>query len=231
MKKLVILLFIVCSVASCAKEELFSCDPEANLWAKNNRTEIQQMSRESFIAIGDLVKQRAAYNAFTPNQRQALWIGKLEEVLKLDWSEQERQHIRSLLELIMVNSFIFSSERDPEAFDKIEVEIYKWTEYTQKKLGWDKKLLYALIGTPKVMNAKKEIVEINSGMSPTLRLKSGNESGGKPTCNCSMDFDLCSIGPGTAKCREKWKGEYCDWSAWGCGPLGLNNCSGVCVVY
>jgi hypothetical protein len=81
MKKLVIFLVVVCSLVSCSKDDMvYSCDKDADTWTKSNIVEIQQMTRTDWLAIGNYNKQMAAYNAFIPDQKQALWIGKMEEV-------------------------------------------------------------------------------------------------------------------------------------------------------
>ena len=230
LKKAIILLVVICSVASCGKEEIYSCDPETDMWVKSNLTEIKQMSRADWIAIGDLSLQRAVYAAFIPDQKQALWIGKMEEVLTLDWTEQENQHIQSMFELIKVNSFAFSNERVQEAFDKVEVELYKWIEYAKEELGWDNNLLYSLVVTPLAMNEKKEIIGINLNPKPiaTTSLKRGYEPCSPEItgtdyiwCDCSTSSDWCVS---TRKCESN---SNCKTTS-GCGTIGWYECNGCC---
>ena len=221
MRKLVILLAVICSIASCGKEEIYSCDPEANMWVKSNITEIQQMTRADFLAIGDIVYMRAAYAAFTSNQRQALWVGKLEEILKLDWSEQESHHIQSILNLIKENSFIFSKDRDQEAFDKVEVEIYRLSEYAQEELGWDNYLWASISATPQMLNEDKTINLVKSNLRTSSTLKSRAEGG---ICDCSIDsFDWCFF-PVFRTCV----GAPCE-SLGKCGTLWTYDCDGICI--
>ena len=213
MKKTVILLAIIFSIASCGKEEIYSCDPEADMWVKSNIADITQMTRTDWIDIGNLVQQRAAYVAFTPNQKQALWIGKLEEVLKLDWTEKERQFIQTILEMTKVKSFISRNDRDTEDIDTEELEIYKWTEYVKEELGWDKNLLYALIATPEVMNANKTVKSGISNLRNPSSLKSRSESS---NCECSSSDDWCfGMCYWTSACIRVencgwWWGSWCD---------------------
>jgi len=220
MKKIVILLVVAVSLSSCSKDEFYSCDKDANLWVKNNLAEIKLMTRADFLAIGDIVYMRAAYTAFSPNQKQALWIGKIEEVLKLDWTEQEYLHIQSILELIKNKSFFSLKDRDPEAFDKEELEIYKWTEYAQEELGWDKKFLYALIATPQEMSADKTLKVITSNLRnlPYQHEFETEHDNVSPDCKCSTTSDWCFWGSmcyWTAKCRRTqncgtWWDYWCD---------------------
>jgi len=175
------------------------------------------MSRTEFLAIGDIVYQRAAYVTFTPNQKQALWIEKLEKALKLEWSEQESLHIQSMLDLVNANLFAFSKDRDQEAFDKVEIELYKWKEYSQEVLGWDIYLLYALVATPQMMNADKTI-KLELGTTPTF--KRDGEG-----CTCSFGSDWCTFPNGdVAKCLP----DGCAGTSWGCGNFWWFACDGTC---
>ena len=223
MKKLVVLLVIVISISSCTMDgDMFSCDPDANLWAKSNIAEIQLMTRADFLAIGDVVYQRAAFKAFTPNQRQSVWIEKLENVLKLDWTEQENQFIESMLEFVKTNSFIYSNKRDPKSFEKVEIELYRWTVYAYEELNWDKKLLYGIVGTPQEMNENKEI---RSNLLYSKTIKTGSEE-----CECrDQDFsDFCSNQNVNGRMWSCQSGG-CDFSSWGCGWIWVQDCDGLCV--
>ena len=225
LKKAIVFLVVISSIVSCSMDEIYSCDKDINMWVKNNLTEIRQMSRADWIAVGNIDQQRAAYRAFTTNQMQALWIEKMQEVLKLDWSKQERTHIQSMLDIIRANGSVFSVERDQAAFDKVEVELYRWTEHAQEELGWDKVLLSAIVGTPQALNADKTI---NSNaltiQSPSV-LKNGNEGGGY-VCNCSYKSDFC-FGGAFTWCSET---NICETSNLGCGLLWLWECNGMCMT-
>jgi Spy/CpxP family protein refolding chaperone len=74
-------------LTSCQQEALpvYSCDPEINKWANENVREILVMTRTQFLEL-DANYQRAAFNAFTPQQRVNVWKTKLEETLQLEWT-------------------------------------------------------------------------------------------------------------------------------------------------
>ena len=216
MKKIFILLVVAISVSSCSMDEdMFSCDPDVNQWAKSNLTEIRQMSSADFLEVGDLVYMRAAYNALTPNQRQSLWIEKLENVLKLDWTEKEGQFIESMLEFVKTNSFIFSNKRDPKALEKIEIEYYRWEVYAYEELIWDKNLLGAVVGTPQNLSENKEIIS-NFNISPIVKTRGED-------CECktgSGDFCMDFF----TKCCDK----SCKEKPSSCGWFWGQDCNGVC---
>jgi hypothetical protein len=223
LKKVLIFLLVVCSITSCIKDDLmYSCNPEVNEWAKSSLTDIQKMARQDWLAIGDYSLQRAAFVAFSPAQKQALWIGKMEEVLTLDWTEREKQHIQYLLDFIKNNTAVFSNENGPD--DEAELLRYKWEEYAQKELGWNRELLHDLVYTPRIMNANKKVV-----LEPTLpRRKSSNESGTEEPkfleCYCRHPQNVgCGSGDcyhRSPKCREVRN----------CGFLNIwFMCNGICL--
>ena len=215
LNKVIILLVVISSVVSCSMDENFSCDKDANQWVKSNLTEIRKMSSSDFFEIDDLVYMKAAYNAFTPSQRQTIWIDKLENVLKLEWTEKESQFIESIFEFVKLNSFIFSEDRDEISFNKAEKEFYKWSVYAFEELKWDKKLLYSIVGTPQEL---KENKEIKSNLKSQTKLKTRGET---IDCECSVTSDWC-FGY-TAECKKV----DCIKSL-GCGTLFLYTCDGEC---
>ena len=224
MKKLVIVIVIVCSLGSCAKDDLlYSCNKEADSWIKNNLANVQDMTRVEWLAIGDLTLQNAAYVAFSPSQREALWIGKMEEVLTLDWSVPERKHIQTALDLMNTySSYIFSNEPIPQHIsDELEIINYKWETYAREELRWCSSLLYAILFTPQAMNYNKEI---DTNFNP-VRLKNRSESSTPPDCKCNVDKKVgCEKGEEcrTRECRELVKL---------CGSIFARvSCDGMCVI-
>ena len=229
MSKAIVFFVVVIFAVSCGKDEVYSCDPEADMWVKSNLVEIKEMTRAEWLAIDDYDFQRAAYIAFNPKQKQDLWIGKMEEVLTLEWSVQEREHIQSALKLLKANLFAFSKERDQKAFDKLEVDLYKWEEFARTELGWDKELLYDLVYTAQAMNVDKKV---NTELpAKSKRLKNRSESGlpESRVCSCNFNAQDCNL-PGST-CRW-WTEEYsyCVKTDNGCGLWGLRACNGLCHV-
>ena len=97
-----LLLFSVVIITGCSKyeDEDYSCNKEVNQWAKSNLNEIKKMKVAEWYSINDIVYQKAAYVAFDSNQRKELWLSKLQETLKLDWTNAEKEHISKLIYLI-----------------------------------------------------------------------------------------------------------------------------------
>ena len=217
----VCLLLLSIGLFSCSQDdEIFSCDKDANQWVKSNLAEIKQMTNADFLKIGNLVYQRAAFNALSQNQRQSLWIEKLINVLKLDWTEQESQFIESLLEFVKTNPFIFSKEHDPKDLEKVEIEYYRWGEYAYEELKWERKLLAAVVGTPHNLSGNKEI-ELNLKSFPTAK----NESEAK--CECSQGIGDFCMQFWTMCCIPINSG--CDKVESDCGWFWGQECNGLCT--
>ena len=205
-------------LTSCKQDELiYSCDPVVDAWTKANIDEIRAMSRTDFLNLS-MAHQRAAFNVYTPQQRINLWKEKLEETLLLEWTASERIHIETLLNMVVNNDEWFSNDRSEEVMDQIAIEIYRWTEYAREELGWDRKLGYALLGTPQIMNAHKEV---NSSLPlPSFSKQEGSGNRGK--CECSTSSNWCS----DTGCLYV---ASCDASSLGCGTMWLYSCDGLCI--
>ena len=212
---IVTMLMAMALLTSCNQYDLqYSCDPEIDAWTKDHVVEIQAMNRADFLTL-DYAHQRGAYAAMKPEQKVQIWVGKIEEVLTLDWTEQESQHLQSVLKLIKDNAVIFSKKRTQEEFDKFEIALYRWKEYAQEELGWDKNLLYALIATPQMMNVDKTL----SDLGTPLVLKRGIQ------CYCSSERPIaCTIG---YYCHAKVG--TCDIMEKRCGEMWQYDCDGLCL--
>lgn len=93
MNKLFKGVMLVCffTLFSCQQDEmLYSCDPEVNEYIKSNLSDIQTMSRNRFLEIErDL--QPSIFNAFTPEQKQLIWIEKFQNILSLRLANKEKK--------------------------------------------------------------------------------------------------------------------------------------------
>jgi hypothetical protein len=53
----------------------------------------------------DPTVQVAIFRAFSPNQRLDLWLKRLDQILSLEWTEKERNHLIKLRESLKVERF------------------------------------------------------------------------------------------------------------------------------
>jgi len=162
LNKVIILLAVICTVASCGSgknksiSDLDERPNEVDLWIKSNHDEILQLREYFKTNIKDRSQEQMEFNKFTPFQKRALWAGKILEVLEFDWTDQEKTHLQSLL-VFMVANPIFSEEKDPETLAKVNNWGENWGAYAIENLGWNHNLLHAIAGTLGVMLENKDV--------------------------------------------------------------------------
>lgn len=209
--------------SSCTsdEEEMFSCNKQVDEWVKDHLSEIRVMDRTDWLNSPN-EKALAMYRAFTPDQRLSFWNAKIEEVLRLNWSEAEINHIRKAQIFLNSNSEIFSDfaltteERD----DLVDEFCYKWTENAITELGWTETIAKSILMSGKrVLNTDGELQELKSDFS--ISLLSDNE---EVNCNCNKNDDFCSHG---SDCVDD---PDCNTSERGCGWLWLSGCNGRCGI-
>lgn len=217
-KKNFCIFFILTCVfmSSCSSDdELYSCDPDANEWAKENLSEIRSMDRVDWLEIGDDTYQRASYNAFTSSQRFDFWVDKINHVLTLDWNDLEKEHIKILLDFIGDNRSVFKTGATEES----EIFFYRWSEEAKEILGWNDQVVGSIIFTgSNVLNTTGDIAFDTKN---NIRLRSGGESVCK--CNASTVISAC----GSLFNQECITGG-CLETTWGCGAMWTSECTGVC---
>lgn len=204
---------------SCStNEEVYSCNPDADAWAKNNLKGINVMDREGWLKIDKPAYRKAAYAAFTAHQKQAFWIFKINEILKFDWSAEEKTHLLKLLSFITEKKDIFENGMD----DEDEIWSYKWLKYGKEVLKWDKDVLFNIaMNGDRVTNVEKTSKN-QSGIRLKTRTEHGGSQGSDPTCNCRVGKDDCQS---DQECR-KASVYYCNMTY--CGFLYLHVCNGKC---
>ncbi|WP_029904859.1 bacteriocin fulvocin C-related protein [Prevotella sp. 10(H)] len=220
--KLLSILLVLCGLGlfSCSgDDEYYSCDPEANEWAKDNLDDIRKMTRSEWLNV-DVGLQRAAYVAFVPDQKKNFWMQKMDEALKLNWNEKEKAHLKEIQNYLSRN-INFSTETTKEE----NIFIYKWIEYAREELGWTDKIIYALIFDGRFLINTEGDLKVDFQKTTTLKTM------GEQDCDCNYDavFTKCSnmIGFKCYKggldpknpCREKKKG---------CGAFWNSPCDGEC---
>lgn len=199
---------------SCEAEEpqVYSCDKNLDEWAHRNLSEIKSMKRSDWNLLEEDYK-RAAYAAFTQEQRVALWLEKIEQVLTLDWSDEEVEHILELKDFILSHQNWFHGKELTEVqANEVELFGYEWMTKGEENLGWDKKLIYALIGSANNLVDKSGLLEVQT----RKRMISYQES----KCDCNQKYDFCI----TTHCEDS----PCEEASGGCGWFLMGACNGTC---
>ena len=222
-------LIMITFLTSCQQDELlYSCDREINKWATLNAEEIKSMTKSQFLDL-DASYQRAAYNAFSPQQRMNLWKTKFEETLQLAWTASERIHIETLLNTIEKNIDWFNNSRSQEVMDNIAIETYRWIDVAINDLLWDVETIYAISGTPLPIFIKDGKFAI--AISQSLRDSYGQNTitrAGECGChagNILSDLNCAITTIDTPVCQ---KSDQCSPLPIGCGTVWLQECDGLC---
>jgi len=222
-------------LTSCQKDELlYSCNPTIDKWAKDHLSEIGTMTRAQFLDLGEAY-QRAAFNAFPPQQRINLWKEKLEETLQLEWTSSERSHIEALLNMVLKNNTWFENVRSQEVIEHYEIETYRWNDDAINNLQWDLGTIYAITYTlSTVIKNNDKVLVVESPLSPSgaNSIKTKSESGGGGICECHVGNFFsnlnCLFKSGFSVICED---DDCWFVPAGCGSLCLQSCDGVCKYY
>lgn len=212
---------LFCTIISCSKDEIYSCDPIINKWTKSNLKSIKSMTRANFVEVNDIERQRAIYNAFTPEQRINIWLGKINDIQQFNWSEDEQTHLEGLKSIINAYSKIFGGDETvtQEENDAFELDIYRWIYYAETTLNWSKKLIGNVIYTPLTIADKEGNLAYIPENSPMAMHAS--EGGTTPVCQCAPGDWAC---PGTCTTTLA-----CRRVEMGCGRLWNFPCTGMCV--
>ena len=219
MRNIFILIFICVGLSSCSTDD-YSCDPEINKWVSDNIDEILSMIREEWVEINNISKQRGAYGAFTIKQKIALWRGKIEETLDLNWTIEEYAHIKKLSNAIQDNPDWYNQNAAEEIQDQKELFAQAWLDYAVEELNWSNELIHAIAFTPERMDLNKKI--IRAPMHTELKTKSEITH----ECDCSnpesANFFQCDI-----ETKDCIKG-FCKETSWKCGWMWTYPCNGLC---
>ncbi len=221
-KNLILLLFVISTFVGCSHDEemIYSCDKAVNEWTIDNLTFIQKMTRKDWLVLSKAEK-RAAYRAFTQQQRINFWLDKLQEVKSLNWSIEEIHHIEKVESFIKDHTeFMNNKKLSDEELDILEKYFYMWLEEGKSVYGWTDNIGISIAGSGEVAKNTKgelfdEATEYNNDSDLT------NRGGEECECNQSVFSDFCG---GAGPCVES----KCTEQADGCGWLFLQQCNGIC---
>ena len=200
---------------SCTQEDeiLYSCDKEINEWVIVNKQSIQQMDRHDLLQM-DKSTMRAAYRAFSKEQKIAFWISSVNDALELNWSNEEREHILKVKLFINSHTHFFDNrELTTDKLDELESFFYLWLVYAKENFGWTNDIGIAIAGTGYQLNNTKGVIE--PGISDDLIVSDCE-------CNDSALSDFCPV---NSSCDG---GVTCIKDSEGCGWLRKQKCNGMC---
>lgn len=155
-------------------------------------------------------------------------MDKLDEVLSLDWSDKEREHMLLLKSFINENTLFFDYDLDEDTrstlMDSFEIYMYRWSEYAKTDLNWNMQQLYAIVATGHKL--KNKAGELLISYNAPILIKTRSESGGPNYCACSSANDWCDpTGEMRNYCSTKVK---CEHKPNSCGWFFQFTCDGGC---
>lgn len=175
------------------------------------------MTRSEWKNLDENVK-RGCYVAFTQQQKVDFWKGKFDEALKLGWSQEEIEHIKSVRQFVETHPiyFDYSHTKTDEEIEVFELFFYEWIKKAESQLGWDRQIIGGLIATGNSLLDKKGTIQVNQTRVMT-------KAGGEVNCNCSSKSNWCSI-----DIMVDCKTGGCDKVIDDCGTLWQYDCDGRC---
>ena len=211
---------LILCFASCSSDDVYySCNPTVNQWAKDNLEDIRNMNRSEWLEIDEPAYQRAAFVAFTPEQKLDFWLLRMDEVLTLPWSSAEVAHIEEVKVLLQRNAAIFQDNYSDEEKKSFDVDLYQWIEKAKVELGWDEQLLTNLVATAYPMvDTKGTLILPKQLQSKVMRSEE------LPPCECHVGnifFKMCGL---YKDCVDA----ACDETVHGCGAFIVESCNGMC---
>lgn len=226
----VLLLGFMMLFFSCSNEYdyKFSCDKETNVWVKNNINTIQNLERNDWKNYPTSVST-AMYRAFTGEQKIAFWQDKLHEIKTLPWNADELKHIELVDDFINSHQDLFYvDELTDEQENQLDSFFYKWFLDAEKKLQWNRKLVYAIVCSGySLANTEGDLLlynESNMDDNSSIEFLAALENS-IPDCNCKKDHVLACF-PGPDECQST----DCDQKG-GCGWLYMQTCTGKCGFF
>lgn len=228
LKSFVAFFCVMVITQSCSQSDefLYSCNEEVDEWVVENLSDIKSMSWNDWLSIRENENRKAAYGAFSSNQKLAMWINRYHDILKLDWSDSEKEHIKKLLDYIQCHPYIFDGlELTPDQEDDMDLFLYRWKEQAVESFNWSDQVLYALLATGNKMIDKEGRLDINVAHRSTII---GGESGDrKDSCSCNIDDDWCGGQDNVSECVS----DGCHASFILCGSWLAKSCNGNCYPY
>lgn len=215
---LICLIGILC-FSSCSEEDevVYSCDDAVNLWVKDNLIEIRKMDRPQWKTLS-ASKKRAAYVAFTPQQKIIFWKEKLTDVMALDWTKDELEHIKLVYDFIDEHQDYFTDKGlSDEQLNVLDLFFYKWVEFARNELGWNMETIVSIAASG------NDVIPENIKSSRVIKDFSDENISYIDDCHCSTKGDFCNV-TGQGICEDS----KCATSDFGCGWIWLQDCNGKC---
>ncbi len=102
----------------------------------------KNMSREELLQISDIGQRANTFSQLSGDNQYQIWMDKFDELLRLNFSKPEKEHIQKLKDFIADNKEALYSTPSVEAMTNMQKFSVGWTLTAQKELGWSNELIY-----------------------------------------------------------------------------------------
>lgn len=178
------------------------------------------LSREDWLKLPDSLKI-PVFRTFSDSSKLNFWREKHIELMSMDWTNEEKEHIDKMYNYLYSNVNIFehytNSDAEILATDLMN-KFEDWYNDSKNKLGWDLATIYAIVGTGDRVT-DEFLRDLRGAITVTDRY-----NGGGYLCDCNSSA-LCVFWRMGYKCNKR---ANCNVSKSGCAPFWLYECNGSC---
>lgn len=212
---------------NCSNDEtVYSCDKEINEYIKKNFEQCSSLSRPDWKELPDSLKI-PVYLTFSAKQRRDFWIEKRDELIQLEWTDLESEHINLLYSKIeeipdLFEEDYFSDEASALSWNNFLVQ---WNTYGRDILHWDVAMLYAISSSGEEVTPEY-LDKLRSAIGDNVLKSTYGSNGSSGNCNCSTGFWCQFLSAGYWDCVDT----SCGGSSSGCGTFLLQSCTGTCEL-
>jgi hypothetical protein len=203
MKKLIVLLTLVCFLISCSKDVKTNGTSTSDPTAANIDTE----AIEKVTSTQNFNKQKLFYALLSAEEKQTIWTNKL--------ALMESDETLTADQKTFVSSVLHSLTRDLFDVNKNSDKKNKYFKYVQNRS-------IALFGAKLAGNIFANVNAPAKKKSLTNSVESSEYPPGSGDCDCSKESDWCSSGHACVR-------EGCTVKS-GCGTFWSYSCNGDCWI-
>lgn len=160
------------------------------------------IDREKWKYLNNDVKF-SVYCTFPNEKKKEFWRLKYEELKKLDWNTTEREHIKSLYEIICEHPELMERGTGlQEQEDEFLIFLYNWTEQAREMLGWTPKTIYAIAASgDEVLDTDGRMKSSGINWGITYRNSSFYHEGDCSRCKAKTSSHFPFFIPYVGNCR------------------------------
>lgn len=214
-------------LVSCNNDELvYSCDKDIDTFIKKDLSTYSNIAREDWKDLPDSLKI-PVYRTFSPGKCKSFWKEKEAELMKLQWSNEERTHILQLYSKIEEDLFTPSYFENESLALQWNNFLIQWVTYALEVLKWDYAMLYTISATgEEYTEAYVENLRYNFNQDSISNAPPGGGGLSSNECTCRSWMYCQFLSPTEMTCK---KGN-CKETNHGCGVIWTSSCDGQCEM-